>query len=65
MLPYRHFPTYPLFRGDISNGSRVIVLTDRHTNTQTDTTGNNTICVARVVIIPDIQTVGSGFGLNS
>ena len=40
------------FRDDISNGSGVIVLTDRQTNTQTDTTENNSTLAARVIVTP-------------
>ena len=56
MIPWK-------FRHDISNGSRVIVLTDiqqtdrrtdKHTNTQTDTE-NNTTLAARVVAANDIR----------
>jgi len=44
MMPWK-------FRDDISNGSRVIVLTDRHINRHTDTTENNTTLGVRVVKI--------------
>ena len=38
------------FRDDISNVSGVIVLTDRQTKSQTDTTENNTSLAARMLI---------------
>jgi len=41
---------------DISNGSRVIVLTDRHrqTKSQTDTTENNTTLTVLLVLVNNV-----------
>jgi len=47
MMPWK-------FCDNISNGSGVIVVTDRQTNTQTDITENNTTLATWVVIIPEV-----------
>jgi len=47
--PFHHRIMPSKLCDDISNGSGVIMLTDRQTNTQTDTTENNTILTVQVV----------------
>jgi len=49
--PFDHRMMPGKFRDDSSNGSGVIMLTDRHTNTQAETTENNTTLAARVIKI--------------
>jgi len=54
LRPLEHRMVPCKFRDDISNGSGVIVLTDRQTdkqtNIQTDTADNNTMLVAHVLM---------------
>ena len=45
-LPFDHKMMPGKLRDHISNGSRVIVLTDRQTKSQTDTTENNSTLAA-------------------
>jgi len=51
--PFDHKMVTWKFRDDISNGSGVIVLTDKQTDTQTDATENNTTLTTLVVNMHD------------